>query len=257
MVQPNLQAMIRREIDRALALPPVDDPFLGLHYGYQHRVLGSLVRRSGTIMQLALREILREVPHLLVLNVTEVPISEEVDRAAATYDIAGARETHLEYDPEGPRVVRPDVITLTIGDVRHDCRRTGTLDFIDIKRGGGRLASGALRALRLNLLALQMQGRSFGEHLDLRVRETNAWAVSLFGETGLSPDLTIAGEDLDAYYDYPVSTRLAEAMLFARDELSRRLPRAGDGWDEMPFGAPGDGLPPGRPDTGDAAEEQA
>jgi hypothetical protein len=176
------------------------------------------------IIQFALREILRTAPHLAVLNVEKVPVAAEADRAAATCDLGTALNTHLVYDPEARRVVKPDFLVLWLNDVRGQRARAGHLDIVECKRGGGRLCSTALQAMNHNLLALQMQSVSFAAHLGLGVTSTRAMVISVYGKSGSDSAMTVTGGQLDDYFDYDVTRQLDEVLQFFRDELHRRLP---------------------------------
>ena len=252
MVPPHIQALIIREILCALRLRAEEERLLGLAYGHQHKVLASLLRRSGTIIQFVIREILRDAPHLAVLNLGKIPVSEEADRVAANADVATALATHLAYDPYAERLVQPDFLVLRLNDVRGHRPRAGHLDIVECKRGGGRLCSTALFALRRNILALQMQSLSFAAHLGLGVTSTRAMAISLYGESGSDSAFTITGEELDAYFDYDVSRRLDAALEFFRDELHRRLPPPSGFLDQWPRPDDPEGPLPGgsNPDDG-------
>lgn len=224
MLSEQLQALIIREIRRALSVQPVDDPLLGPEYGYLHRVLASLLRRGGVIIEAALREILHSAPHLVVLDVDEVRVAAEADRAAATCDLATALKTHFRYEPGARRIVKPDFLVLRLNDVCGQRGSAGHLDIVECKRGGGRLCSSALTSMTRNLLALQMQSLSFAAHLGLGVGSTRAMVISVYGKSGSDSALTVKGHQMDDYFGYDVSRRLDEVLQFLRDELHRHLP---------------------------------
>ena len=211
-----IKAIIRDDIDEALAVAAVDDPLLGETFGWLHRVTTNLLHKHGAILQSVLAQILAEAPGYDVLPLQDVTISEDADRLASRHNISACVQTDLPYDPRGPRTVRPDVIGL------HEPTRT--LQFIEIKRGQAKLSSATIRSETRDLQCLQMLGRSWARTHNLNADRVEAFAVSFYGRSGLPHQLSVAGDDLDEHFGFPVNARIQAALAFGRHELEARLP---------------------------------
>lgn len=222
----HIKAIVKRDFDEALSFEPVDDPLLGPTFGSLHRMTCSLLHRNGWLLQKVLTQILAETPGFAVLPAHEIRVSADADRLAYRRNPIECLETELPYDPEGPRAIKPDLIVYRTA--------TGRLELLEIKRGQAKLGAGSIRSQTRDLLCLQMMGRSWARQHHLDVTDVRALVVSLFGQTGLSPDLTVYGDELDDHFGFPVTRHLDTALSFARRELERRLPavvdRTGQPW---------------------------
>lgn len=211
-----IKAIIRQDIDDALAVAGVDDPLLGQTFGWLHRVTTNLLHKHGSLLQSVLASTLAEAKGYEILEPCDIPVSEDADRLASRHNISACVQTELPFEPTGPRTVRPDIIGLHV--------LSGTLQFVEIKRGQGKLSSATIRSETRDLLCLQMLGRSWARSLNLQVRKVDAFAVSFYGRSGLPHRLTVAGDELDEHFGFPVTGRVEAALEFGRHELEARLP---------------------------------
>lgn len=212
----SIKATIRDDVDRAFSIPCTDDPLLGPTLGYLYRAAGNLLQSHGTLIQDLLPQILRKTPGFAVLAPEGIRISEDADRMAHRDNLQDCLHTELHYNADGAREVRPDILLFRT--------TSGTLEFLEVKRGQGKLGSSAIRSLLRDLLCLQMLGRSWGRRHHLHVTEVRARVISIYGQTGLPQELTIQGNSLDEYFGFPMSSEFDEALNFSRDEVERRLP---------------------------------
>jgi hypothetical protein len=211
-----IKTIIRQDIDDALAVAAVDDPLLGETFGWLHRVTTNLLHKHGAILQSVLAQILAEAPGYNVLPPHDIKVSEDADRLASRHNIPASLQTELPYDPRGPRTVRPDVIAF------HE--PTGTLQFVEAKRGQAKLSSATIRSETRDLQCLQMLGRSWARAQNLGAERVEAFAVSFYGRSGLPHQLSVAGDELDEHFGFPVSAQIDAALAFGRHELEARMP---------------------------------
>ena len=211
-----IKTIIRKDIDEALAVAGVDDPLLGETFGWLHRVTTNLLHKHGAILQSVLASMLAEAPGYDVLPAQDITISEDADRLASRHNISACLQTELPYDPRGPRTVRPDVIGL------HE--PSATLQFVEIKRGQAKLSSATIRSETRDLQCLQMLGRSWARAHAHDVEKVEAFAVSFYGRSGLPHQLSVAGNDLDEHFGFPVNAQIEAALAFGRHELEAWLP---------------------------------
>ena len=210
------KAVIRQDIQDALSVSSCDDPLLGATFGWLHRMTTNLLHKHGSLVQHLFASILAETPGYEVFKRQDVAISADADRLATRHNIMACLETDLPYEPIGHRSVRPDVVAFNT--------LTGTLQFIEVKRGVAKLSSATIRSETRDLLCLQMLGRGWARANHLDVQRTEALAVSFYGRSGLPSALTVLGANLDEHFGLHVTEQMEASLAFARDELERRLP---------------------------------
>lgn len=221
--QTDIQAIVQQQVSAALKLRGVDDPLIGRELGWLHRVTASLVRRDGKILEKALRRIFIGIPEATLIPVETIAISPAADQLAQKADHAFSAATELPYEPNKGRPISPDFAILWT--LPNDAERPGYhLELIEVKRGAGRLCARDLLAQRRDLLALQMQGRAWARYKGYNVDSVSAFAISVYGETGLPRDLTLTLDELDGHYGRDVGTQLKAAISYARAEVARQLP---------------------------------
>src|SRR5262249_37572842 len=117
-------------------------------------IVSSAYKRHGHILEIALRESLRESNRHKVWNDALFRVSREADALANTQDLDSCRMTTLLYVQQ-VRTLQVDMIAFHNPDQ--------SISAYEIKRGNGRFDTGKIRQITRDLKCIQVLLKSYGE----------------------------------------------------------------------------------------------
>src|SRR5215813_5578939 len=132
----------------------VEDPIAGTRYSRATSIISSAYKRHGPILEIALRESLRESNRHTVWNDALFRVSREADALASTQDLQSCRMTTLPYG-QSVRTLQIDMIAFDNADQ--------SIRAYEIKRGNGHFDAGKIRSITRDLKCIQVLLKSYGE----------------------------------------------------------------------------------------------
>jgi hypothetical protein len=132
----------------------VEDPIAGAKYSRATSIISSAYKRHGRILEIALRESLRDSNRHTVWNDGVFRVSREADALANTQELDACLRTTLPYG-NSVRTLQVDMITFDSADQ--------LIRAYEIKRGNGRFDAGKIRSITRDLKCIQVLLKSYGE----------------------------------------------------------------------------------------------
>jgi hypothetical protein len=120
----------------------VEDPIAGVRYSRATSIISSAYKRHGRILELALRESLRESNRHKVWHDDVFKVSREADALASTQDLLACLQTTLPYG-NSVRTLQVDMIAFDGADQ--------SIRANEIKRGNGQFDAGKIRSITRDL----------------------------------------------------------------------------------------------------------
>jgi hypothetical protein len=134
------------------------DPIAGDKYSRQTSIISSAYKRHGSILEVAIRESLRESNRHRVWKEDAFKVSRAADQIVGTQTDDAYASTTLLYG-DSVRTLQIDMIAFDEADK--------TLRAYEIKRGNGAFDAGKIRSIRRDLNVTQMLLKSYGETFNL------------------------------------------------------------------------------------------
>ncbi|MDE1150295.1 MAG: hypothetical protein PW843_27415 [Azospirillaceae bacterium] len=193
-IPPAVTALISRTIDRLRHLQVQPDPIVPAQHRQRYGILTSAVRADGQILEMAISEALKALPHLRLVRTPPIFIPPLVDQIVGGVASAETlRSSHLHYEGDQGRKVAPDLVLI-------DANRKA-IDFLEVKRGLARTDAGKTRQTIRDLRCLQLVGKSYAlRQLNAEVDTATAAVCAIHGATAVPADLQVAVEDLEVRY---------------------------------------------------------
>src|SRR5882672_60919 len=132
----------------------VVDPIAGEKYSRLTSIISSAYKRHGTILELALRESLRESNRHRVWREDTFRVSRAADQIIGQQTAEAYNSTLLPYG-ESTRTLQIDMMVFDSADQ--------TLRAYEIKRGNGQFDAGKIRSIKRDLIVTQMLLKSYGQ----------------------------------------------------------------------------------------------
>lgn len=174
-----------------------EDPIAGRKYSRATSIMSSAYKRHGAILDRALLERLRDCARFRVWTDDDFKLSHEsLQRARLADRIEPLLATNLPYG-DRERSIRVDIMVFD--------QDRGTLTSYNVKRGNGSYDGGKRRQIQEDLLRTHMLLSDYGRTRGLDAGKTHAHIVFYYGLLSLTPPLALAGRDLDAHFDFPVT----------------------------------------------------
>lgn len=156
----------------------VEDPIAGAKYSRATSIVSSAYKRHGRILEIALRESLRESNRHEVWNDDLFRVSREADALANTQDLTSCLLTTLPYG-ESVRTLQVDMISFDSAD---QCIRA-----YEIKRGHGRFDAGKIRSITRDLKCIQVLLKSYGEFCKFKPVGAESKIIFYYGVRSIPP----------------------------------------------------------------------
>ncbi len=222
-----VELLISQNIDRLRNLTIHPDPIVPKSHLRAYGVITSAVRSDGRILEMAVVEALKAVPHLTVFQAPAIFIPPEVDQfVSGSISHDALMQSDLHYADGTGRKIAPDLLIL-------DAARKA-IDIFELKRGFAKTDAGKTRQTVRDMRCLRLIGKSYAEvMLNTKVVESTAAVCAVHGASAVPPDLRVSLEQLEARYNtilrsvientYQEFGRRLEALLFEQaleDDLS-------------------------------------
>ena len=103
--------------------------------------------------------------------------------------------------------------------------RTGSLEFVECKRGRHQIGADHQRARLKDDAVLELVGRSYARKKFRQIAgDCRCLTVSYYGNTGLPENRTVRASELDEHYGWPVRRRVEEHLNYFRTRLDQAIP---------------------------------
>jgi hypothetical protein len=211
-------AVVRPMIDRTIAslgyAKFVEDPICGPDYSRIHSIIGSAQKRHGRILEIALREGLRESNRHRVWTEPKFAISLAADTLVNSQSEEACSRSALPYG-EAHRSIQIDV------GVSAD----RTIGAYELKRANGLHDAGKIRSMRRDLACTRLLLQSYGEHCGLTAEHSNARIIFYYGKRSIPPPYSLIGAELDDHFGFAIICRIEAANTYYKDRLHELLER--------------------------------
>lgn len=174
----------------------VSDPLLGPRLSQIGSVLASVVKRHGTLIELALKDVLERDDRYLLLRDVAVPITTTTQELVRTGTMAQLATTSVALTGPIAQTVKLDLIVID--------RQENRAFIAEVKRGGGKSESRKIHQVEWILRCAQVQAIAFLATLNYHVATARAVLIDVYGRAGYSPDLSVSGPAIDALFGVPV-----------------------------------------------------
>jgi len=188
----------------------VEDPIAGTKYSRATSIISSAYKRHGRILEVALRESLRESNRHSVWNDDKFRVSREADALANTQDLESCLATTLSYGNS--------VRTLQIDMIAFDSAGQFIRAY-EIKRGNGQFDAGKIRSITRDLKCVQVLLRSYGELCKYKPVAAESKIIFYYGVRSIPRPWSLVGNELDEHFGFPVRERIEEANDYFRRKL--------------------------------------
>ncbi|WP_156394195.1 hypothetical protein [Methylobacterium sp. Leaf94] len=193
---PALLAAADLVVDQALRNVFTPDPLLGPGLSQVASVLSSVVKRHGTLLEVAFTDVLKNRGRYLVMRDVPMPITVPTQELIRNSSISQLGETAIDLSGVIAQTVKLDLVVID--------RRTQNAFIIEMKRGGGKSEARKVHQIEWILRCAQVQGLAFLKTLGFHVANVRAVLIDVYGRGGYSPDLSVSGRDIDRLFEEPV-----------------------------------------------------
>jgi hypothetical protein len=192
------------------------DPIAGDKFSRQTSIISSAYKRHGAILEVAIRESLRESNRHKVWKEDAFKVSRAADQIVGTQTDAAYSSTTLLYG-ESIRTLQIDMIAFDDADK--------TLRAYEIKRGNGAFDAGKIRSIRRDLNVTQMLLKSYGETFKLNPVTAEARVIFYYGIRSLPRPFSLIGAELNDHFGFGVYDLVETANAYFRSKLYELLKR--------------------------------
>src|SRR5215831_16124995 len=154
----------------------IQDPVAGLKYSRATSVISSAYKRHGRILEVALRESLRESNRHKVWPDSAFRVSREADSLASTQELDACRQSTFPYG-EWVRKLQVDMLAFDNADQ--------SIRAYEIKRGNGQFDAGKIRSIRRDLKCIQVLLKSYGDFCKVKAAAAEAKIIFYYGVRSL------------------------------------------------------------------------
>jgi hypothetical protein len=186
------------------------DPIAGLRYSRQTSIISSAYKRHGSILEIALRESLRESNRHKVWNDEKFRVSTEADALANTQDLEACLRTTLPYGNK-VRTLQVDMVAFDNAD--------SSIRAYEIKRANGQFDAGKIRSIKRDLKCIQVLLRSYGEFCNYKPVTAAAKIIFYYGFRSIPKPWFLVRGELDDHFGFPVVERIEQANEYFRSKL--------------------------------------
>lgn len=192
-----------------------EDPIGGTKYSRAVSIISSAYKRHADILNRALLERLKQCHNLNVWRDDQFKLSHESLRELRTHQrFEKCLTIELEYG-ESERTISVDILAFD--------DRTKRLRAYCVKRGNGSYDGVKRRAILDNSLRTNMLLTNYGRKAGLDPIEASAHVIFYYGLLSLPRPIALAGQELDAHFDFPVVNSIEEMNSYFRESLHRLI----------------------------------
>jgi hypothetical protein len=209
--------VVDQTIDALSHVRFVEDPIAGARYSRATSIVSSAYKRHGRILEIALRESLRESNRHEVWQDDVFRVSREADALAGTQELEAGRRTTLPYG-DSIRTLQVDMITFDSADQ--------SIRAYEIKRGNGHFDAGKIRSITRDLKCIQVLLKSYGEFCKFRPTSAESKIIFYYGVRSIPRPWSLVKGELDEHFGVPVVDKIEEANEYFRTKLHALLDAA-------------------------------
>lgn len=192
----------------------IEDPIAGTRYSRATSIVSSAYKRHGHILELALRESLRESNRHKVWNDALFRVSHEADALASTQELDACRMTTLPYG-KSVRTLQVDMFAFDNADQ--------SIRAYEIKRGNGQFDAGKIRQITRDLKCIQVLLKGYGEFCKLKPSAAESKIIFYYGVRSIPRPWSLVKGELDEHFGFPVVERIEQANDYFRTSLHALL----------------------------------
>jgi len=209
--------VVDETIDALSRVKFVEDPIAGARYSRATSIVSSAYKRHGRILEIALRESLRESNRHSVWQDDAFRVSREADALANTQELEAGRRTTLPYGDA--------IRTLQIAMVAFDSADQSIRAY-EIKRGNGQFDAGKIRSITRDLKCIQVLLKSYGEFRKLKPTAAESKIIFYYGVRSIPRPWSLVKGELDDHFGFPVIEKIEQANDYFRVKLHALLDAA-------------------------------
>jgi len=192
----------------------VEDPIAGARYSRATSIVSSAYKRHGRILEIALRESLRESNRHKVWHDDAFRVSREADALANTQELDACKKTTLPYGDK-IRTLQVDMIAFDNADQ--------SIRAYEIKRGNGQFDAGKIRSITRDLKCIQVLLKSYGEFSKLKPSAAESKIIFYYGVRSIPRPWSLVKNELDEHFGFPVIERIEQANDYFQTKLHALL----------------------------------
>ena len=192
------------------------DPIAGDRFSRQTSIISSAYKRHGAILEVAIRESLRESNRHRVWREDAFKVSRAADQIVGQQTDDAYSSTTLPYG-EAIRALQIDMIAFDDADK--------TLRAYEIKRGNGAFDAGKIRSIRRDLNVTQMLLKSYGETFNVNPVKAEARVIFYYGIRSIPRPYSLIGTELNDHFGFGVYDLVEAANQYFREKLHELLER--------------------------------
>jgi hypothetical protein len=178
------------------------DPIAGVRYSRQTSIVSSAYKRHGRILEIALRESLRDSNRHQVWHDEAFRVSGEADGLANTQDLEACRQTTLPYGSK-VRTLQIDMLAFDNAD--------RSIRAYEIKRGNGQFDAGKIRSITRDLKCIQVLLKSYGEFCKYKPTAAETKIIFYYGVRSIPRPWSLVKNELDDHFGFPVVDKIEQA----------------------------------------------
>ena len=198
-------------------VPFVVDPIAGPDYSRSTSIVSSAYKRHGRILEIALRESLRDSNRHSVWHDSAFRVSREADVLANTQDFAACKQSSLPYG-DSIRTLQVDMVAFDNAD--------SSIRAYEIKRGNGQFDAGKIRSITRDLKCIQVLLKSYGELCKHKPAAAESKIIFYYGVRSIPRPWSLVKNELDEHFGFPVVEKIEQANDYFRDRLHALLETA-------------------------------
>jgi hypothetical protein len=192
----------------------VEDPIAGTRYSRATSIVSSAYKRHGRILEMALRESLRESNRHKVWHDSAFRVSREADALASTQELDACQQSALPYG-QSARKLQVDMVAFDNADQ--------SIRAYEIKRGNGQFDAGKIRSITRDLKCIQVLLKSYGEFCKLKATTAESKIIFYYGVRSIPHPWSLVKDELDEHFGFPVVERIEQANEYFRTRLHTLL----------------------------------
>jgi hypothetical protein len=188
----------------------IEDPIASKRDSRTTSIVSSAYKRHGAILETALRESLAESNRHVIWTESAFKVSRSADALAGSQNTDACVHTTLPYG-ESVRTLQMDLLVYDHAD--------RTIRSYEVKRGNGAFDAGKQRSIRRDMMCSQMLLKSYGETLSHEPAAAESKIIFYYGLRSIPAPWSLAKEDLDDHFGFPVTEKIEQANDYFRVKL--------------------------------------
>lgn len=195
----------------------ITDPIAGAKLSRATSVISSAYKRHGRILEVALREALRDSNRYTVWTDAAFHVSREADALAGMQDLDSCRQSSLPYGGSA-RTLQVDMVAFD--------NSNQSIRAYEIKRGNGQFDAGKIRSITRDLKCIQVLLKSYGEFRNLKPVVAESKIIFYYGVRSIGRPWSLVGDELDEHFGFPILEKIDAANRYFRERLHALLEAA-------------------------------